>query len=156
MRILVTLCLLLAPVSLLAQTAIPTSVEISVLPATGDPLTIPAVANGVLVTPIAAASTLCNLVASPVPTGTLVNPTKAEFDDPFRSGAEVCRVPLPSGVAAGTGYRGVAVFIHATCTDAAGNVQTNCRGARSAVGVPPFNVALIQLPVVPTGLGVRP
>ena len=156
MRTLLTVvALLLVPTVLHSQStqpALPNSVDILILPATGDPLT---------VAPIATRNTLisstsnCNLTASP-PDGTspLVNPTQAEFDDPFTAG-RVCRVPLPGALPDGTGYRGVAVFIANTCT-IDGQPQTNCRSPRSAVGIPPFNVSpILTPPVAPTNLGIR-
>lgn len=133
--------------SAFAQTtvpAVPVNVNILVLPATGDPVTVAFVASRM--SAISATSTNCNLAAIAVPTGTLVNPTTAEFDDPFTAGRK-CRAPLPIGLANGTAYRLVAVF----------HDGTGAFGLRSAVGAPPFDVSSTPgLPVAPTGLGVRP
>ena len=124
-----------------------------IIPAVGDPVTIPPIATR---NTVIAAATNCNLAASPPGgAGTLVNPTIAEFDDPFTTG-RVCRVPLPTGLPVGNGYRGVAVMIANTC-DVGGVPTANCRSPRSAVAIPPFNVQLIlTAPASPTNLGIRP
>ncbi len=136
-----------------AQTTVPTvpvNVNILVLPATGDPVTIAFVASRM--TAISPTTTNCNLAPVATPTGTLVNPTTAEFDDPFHVAVapavqQKCRAPLPVGLANGTAYRVVAVF----------HDVTGAFGPRSPVGVPPFDIQAIPgLPVAPTGVGVRP
>lgn len=134
---LLALALLVIPATLAAQStqpALPNSVDVLILPPTGDEATVApiAVRNTVI-----SATQNCNLTASPAGgTTPLVNPTIAEFDDPYTAG-RVCRVPLPTGLPDGVGYRGVAVFIANTCT-VDGQTQTNCRSPRSAVGIPPF------------------
>jgi hypothetical protein len=156
MRKLLLALFLLIPAPVIAQTttpALPNSVDILILPATGDPVTIAPIANGTRNTVITPTLN-CNLPASAPGTGPMVNPTIGEFDDPFTAG-RVCRVPLPVGLANGTGYRGVAVFIANTC-DVGGVPTTNCRSPRSAVGIPPFSVApILTTPVSPTNLGIR-
>lgn len=156
MRKILLILLLLPGAAAFAQTsvpALPNSVDVLILPAVGDPVTTPPVATRNTVIGVA---TNCNLPASPPgPANPLVNPTIAEFDDPFTSG-RVCRVPLPLALPAGVGYRGVAVLIANTC-DVGGVPTPNCRSARSAVAIPPFNVQLIlTAPASPTNLGIRP
>ena len=158
MRTLSLLCgLVLLASPAVAQTTVPAppvSIEAQVLPPTGDPLTVAPIA--IRNTPISATNN-CNLAPTPGGTGTLplINPTSIEMDDPFTAG-KVCRVPLPTGLPNGTNYRGTAVFIATTCT-VNGVVQSPCRSARSAVGVPPFTVEpILTLPVTPTNLVVRP
>lgn len=147
--------LLVLPVPVFAQTstpALPNSVDILVLPATGDPVTIAPLATR---NTVIAAATNCNLPASATGPTPLVNPTIGEFDDPFTSG-RVCRVPMPVGLPNGTGYRGVAVFIANNC-EVGGVPTTNCRSPRSAVAVPPFNIQPILIPpVAPTNPVIRP
>lgn len=155
-RLFLLAALLCLPAPVAAQTtqpALPNSVDIMVLPATGDEATTAPIATRNQT--LGATATNCNLAAS---TGTvpspLVNPTIAEFDDPFNAG-KVCRAPMPTGLPTGTGYRAVAQFV-ATCVDAAG-VSTTCRSPRSAVGIPPFNISpILVAPAAPTRLVIRP
>lgn len=147
MNALLTVVFVALASSAFAQTtvpAVPANVNILVLPATGDPVTIAFVASRM--TAISATSTNCNLAAIAVPTGTLVNPTTAEFDDPFTVGRK-CRALIPIGLPNGTAYRLVAVF----------HDVTGAFGPRSVVGTPPFDISAIPgLPVAPTGVAVRP
>ncbi len=146
----------ICPATVFGQTTtteLPNSVDILVIPTTGDPAVVAPVPNGVRNTLLP--GTVCNLAASPPPTLPLINPDFAEFEDPFNAG-RVCRVAMPTGLATGD-YRGVAVFIANSCTDQSGAPLTNCRSARSAVGLPPFSIAPIRLtPVPPRTLGFRP
>lgn len=149
--ILVTVILLVAP-AVFAQTtqpAVPTAVEILVLPAVGDPLTVPPIATRS--TPISVSSPNCNLAATPPPPGRLTNPTLVEFADPFTVG-RVCQAPIPTGLPNGNGYRAVAVPVAPSC----GSV-TVCRGERSLVAVPsPFDVIPVLVPPTTlTGVGLR-
>ena len=124
--------------------AVPVSVDILILPAVGDPVTTPPIA--VRNTPLSLASAVCNLPAlapGPVP---LVNPTQADFDDPFTPG-RFCRALLPIGLPNGVGYRAVAVF------KATGSADSD----RSAVGVPPFTLLGPTVkPAAPTSVGIKP
>jgi len=129
--------------------AVPTSVDVLVLPATGDPLTVAPIATRN--TPIGVA-TLCNLAASTPDASPITNPRSMEFTDPFTAG-RVCRVPMPTGLPVGTGYRAVALLVAPTCSPDGVTAVTPCRSLRSAVGTPPFSVApILTLPVTPTNL----
>ena len=126
--------------------SVPTGVDVLVIAAAGDPVTLPALATRS--TPIGAALN-CNLAATPAPVGTLGNPSTWELEDPFTAG-RVCRGPFPTGVPNGVGYRAVAVFT-ATCDG------VPCASPRSLVGVPPFTLAGPQTPpAAPRTLGLRP
>jgi hypothetical protein len=125
------------------STAPPTSVDVLVLPATGDPVTIAPVANGTRNTVLTAA--MCNQTPIAVPVGTLVNPTTVEVDDVNVAGRK-CRVLMPAGLATATSLRVVAVY-----QSSAGP------SGRSLVGSPFFDVASTLVPpAAPTGTGVRP
>jgi hypothetical protein len=143
------LLLVLLPWSVRAQQSspmVPTSLEILIIAPTGDPNTLPAIA--MRSTPISAGLN-CNLAASPAAGLPLINPTAGEVTDPFTPG-RVCRVPLPPSVPNGSNYRAVATF-SGLCDGGP------CTTARSAVGVPPFNLAGPQVPgAAPTSLGLRP
>lgn len=131
----------------------PTSVDILVLPQGADPATGTPVAT--LTTPIGVAQNCGLTTAPPPPTGPLVNPTKAVFDDPFTPG-RFCMVNMPTNVPNGTGYFAVAVPIAPTCSPN-GVALTPCPGPRSLAGTPPFSVQpILGRPAVLTGLGVRP
>lgn len=146
--VLAALCALAVPAAAqTTQPATPTSVDILVLPATGDPLTVAPL--GTRNTVISATASVCNLAASAAPTTPLINPTSAEFADPFTAG-RVCKVPMPTGLPNGADYRAVAVFNAPACD------VTPCRSPRSAVGVPSFTVApILTIPVTPTNLAIR-
>lgn len=134
--------------------ATPTEINVSVIPATGDPTTIASVASRS--TLISATSSNCNLAPSTPPTGTIINPTTVAFADPFTPGRE-CRAPLPSGLATGVGYRIVATFT-GNCAPTGTTSITPCYSTTRAIGsTPPFSITSVPSPpVVPTGLGVRP
>jgi hypothetical protein len=136
------------------QPALPTSVEILVLPPTGDPLTVAPIATRT--TLISATSARCNLATTANPTGTLTNPTKVRFTDPFTTGRQ-CEADLPAGLPNGTGYRAVAVPVAPDCVIAGTNI-TVCRGQRSQVAIPsPFDVVpVLGPPTILTGVGLRP
>lgn len=128
------------------EPAVPTSVEILVLPAVGDPLTVLPVTNGSRITLIGVA-TNCNLPASAPGPSPLINPTIAEVEDPFTAG-RFCRVPMPTNLPNGDGYRAVAIFRTAPPGPSSG---------RSAVGIPPFDIrGTLVPPAAPKGLAVRP
>lgn len=130
----------------ITEVAVPTSVEILVLPAAGDPLTVLPVTNGARFTPIGVA-TNCNLAAAAAGPTPLINPAVAEFDDPFTAGRK-CRVPMPTNLPNGDGYRAVAIFRTAPPGPSSG---------RSAVGIPPFDIrGTLVPPAAPTGVVVRP
>ncbi len=76
--------------------AVPTGVEVSVIAAVGDPVTLPAI--GTRATAIAAALN-CNLAATALPGGTLTNPTTWELTDPMGSaiGRSRCLRPAVTG-----------------------------------------------------------
>jgi hypothetical protein len=124
-------------------TAPPTSVDVLVLPATGDPVTIAPVANGTRTTVLTAA--ICNQAPIAAPVGTLVNPTTVEVDDVNVAGRK-CRVLMPAGLTTATTLRVVAVYN-----------STAGPSGRSLVGVPPFDIQTTLVPpAAPTGVGVRP
>lgn len=157
----VVLCLL-SSLSFAQSPVIPTQVDVLVLPAAGDPVTVAPVANRSTVIGVRNADgtvtpgPVCDQPpSSAVPS--IVNPTTVAFADPYHLGRD-CRVPLPSGLPDGVGYRVVAQFIAPTCQPNVNQPpQTPCVSARSAVGVPPFSVASATLPpVVPTRLVVLP
>lgn len=145
-------------------TSFPTSVDILVLPATGDPAVIAPIATRTTVigtfnvsTGTVTPNSQCGRTATTPQTAPLVNPTQVEFDDPFTAGKK-CSAFIPTGLPDGTGYRAVAVAIFAgTCQSQTGQDLNPCASARSLVGVPPFGVASFKTPpVVLTNLGVRP
>jgi hypothetical protein len=154
--IVTTLLCLLMPALAQAQTTTPavvTQFQLLILPTTGDPLT---------VTPITTQTTTIgptqNCGIDPAAIGTppalSVNPLLYAMDDPFVAGKK-CRLSFPTTLSAGN-YRWAGVFIAATCTNAAGQPQTNCIGPR-AVGQPPFSIAnLLTAPGAPTGLMLLP
>lgn len=161
------LCVLMASVghAQTATVALPTSVDILVIPATGDPATVAPVATRTTVvgtfnasTGVVTPNSQCgrNPVPPPTGTGTLVNPTQAEFDDPFTVGKK-CIALLPTGLPDGAGYRAVAVATAPSCQPTSGGpVITPCSGLRSLVGVPPFSVASVKAaPAVLTNLVIR-
>lgn len=160
------LCLVLAGAVHAQSTtpALPTSVDIVVLPATGDPATVAPL--GVRTTVIATVNATTGVVTSNAqcgrapttgPTTPIMNPTLAEFDDPFTAGKK-CVAPLPVGLPDGTGYRTVGVLTAPSCQPTAGGpLVSPCPSPRSQVGVPPFTVASARTPpAVLTGLAVRP
>lgn len=130
-----------------ATPAIPTSVDVLVLPATGDPASSLTVPLGIRTTVIP--GTVCNQAALPVGPTPLINPSIVEIDDPFTAGRK-CRLAMPIGLPNGTGYRAVTVFF-ATCNG------TPCPSDRSLVGAPFFDLAGIPVrPAAPTSVVVRP
>lgn len=152
MKKLLVCLFLLIPVPLLAQTptpAIPSSVDILVLPPGSDPAT--AAPVGTRNTPIGATLPNCNIATLPAPGPTpLVNPTKAYFDDPFAGHTgRFCQVDMPTGLPNNTGYIAVAVAKADSCT-VNGSTITPCPSPRSLVGVPPFNIQPVLTP--PAGL----
>lgn len=136
-----------------AQAQVPTSV----VPTSADVLILPAVGDPTLTAPIATRTTLlpgtvCNLAASPVGPTPLINPSAAEVPDPFTAG-RVCRLPIPIGLPNGASYRAVVVFAGTGCTD----TTKPCTSDRSLVGVPFFDIAGTQVrPAAPTSVAVRP
>ncbi len=138
------LVILASAAPLHAQTPeLPTSVDVLVLPATGDPVTTAPIATR---NTAIGASLNCNLAATGAPAVPLINPGQVEFDDPFTSG-RVCHVPLPAAIPDGVNYRAVAVALGASGRSS----------ARSAVAVPPFSISTATgPPAVLTHLGVRP
>lgn len=107
-----------------------TSVDVLVLPASGDPATVAPLA--VLNSPIAADQN-CGFEPSLPLDAPVVNPMAVEFADPFTAD-RACRASLPP-LPNGTAYRAVVVLIQATCV-VAGVPQANCRSARSSLAVP--------------------
>lgn len=159
-------CVLVAG-PLLAQMDRPTfpvSVDVLVLPASGDPLQVAPIAtrNTVIgnVNPQTGAITpnaQCGRTALPVSTPPLVNPTTTEFDDPFAAGKK-CVAALPTGLPDGAGYRAVVVAVAPSCQPVLnGPVLSPCPSGRSQVGVPPFSIVSIRTaPAVLTGLAIKP
>jgi hypothetical protein len=140
------------------QPSIPISVDILVLPPGTTDLTAPtATPVAVRNTPISATGAMCGRPDSGAGSSTsLVNPTAVAFDDPFTVGRE-CIVPLPVGLPVGTGYRAVAIFRSAPCSDTNGNPLPECVSPRSLLAVPPFNVqSILTRPAAPTTLVVKP
>jgi hypothetical protein len=147
--------LVLGALPLQAQTvtpSLPTSYDVSVLPATGDPLTVAAIA--VRNTPVNGTSPICNQVALPACPLPCVNPTVGEVDDPYNAG-RFCRLAIPIGLPVGSGYRAVAEAFVTSCI-VNGVTTTPCGSGRSAVGVPPFDIAsILGRPAVPTNVAVK-
>lgn len=144
--------------------ALPTSVDVLILPATGDPLVVVPIATRTTVigtlntaTGVVTPNGQCGRNATTPASGALVNPTQVEFDDPFAVGKK-CVAFVPAGLPDGSGYRGVAVATYSgTCKSDTGQDITPCPSRRSVVGVPPFGVASGRLPpAVLTNLAVRP
>ena len=146
----------------LAQTATPAPIaaaRVEVLPAVGDVTTVAAVTD--LLTAIGKGSANCNLAATPAPApGTpLVNPLWMEIEDPFIAG-RWCRIALPQGLPNGTGYRAVARFEAVasvlSCQNSNGQLVSPCRSERSAVAIPPFDIAgVVQQPAPPKTPSLR-
>jgi len=165
-RVLLLVAILLAPASeVVAQTipiVLPTSVDILVIPETGDANTVAPVAarNTVIATlsnNVPQPNAKCGQPVTTAPTAPLVNPTTVDFQDPFNA-SRVCNADIPTGLAEGK-YRVVAVFQAAQgCNPTGGVVTAPCFSTRSTIGVPsPFTVAARSLPPVPpTGVVVRP
>lgn len=157
--------LLSAPVHGQTSTgALPTSVDVLVLPATGDPTTVAPIATrtttiGTLNTANGTVTGNAQCGRSPLadPAIPLVSPTTAEFDDPFAAGKK-CVALLPIGLPDGAGYRAVMIATAPTCQPTAGGKPlTPCPSQRSLVGTPPFSVASVKTPPAAlTGLVVRP
>jgi hypothetical protein len=151
------LCVLLvSPVAGQTSTpAIPVSIDVQVLPQTGDPVTIPPIASRT--SPISQGSADCNLAPPPPPPTPLVNPKWVYFDDPYNIGRK-CRAQVPAQLPDGMGYRAVGVFTAAgTCDDGTGTILNPCQSVRSSVGIPPFNIQPVQTrPAAPTNLVVSP
>lgn len=146
------------------STALPTSVDILIFPSTGDPATMTPLATRTTVigtvnatTGIVTPNSQCGRTPSAASTSLLMNPTQAEFDDPFTSGKK-CVALLPTGLPDGTGYRGVAQFTAPSCQPTPGGALISpCSSKRSQVGVPPFSVASPKTaPADPTSLVLRP
>jgi hypothetical protein len=161
---LITVAIAWAVSSAMAQTPIakPTTVDVLVLPATGDPNTVAPVvpARSTVIGAIDAGGVFvpnAQCGRQPLPPGALplVNPTQVEFDDPFSQGFK-CVAPLPTGIPTGSGYRAVAIAIADNCT-VDGALISPCPSARSDVAIPTFQVApAMQAPVILTGVAVRP
>lgn len=144
--------------------ALPTSVDLLVFPSTGDPSVDKPIATRTTVigtlnatTGVVTPNSQCGRAATTAAAGPLVNPTQAEFDDPFTLGKK-CVAYLPTGVPDGSGYRvdGIATYA-GTCKSSTGQDVTPCPSARSLVGVPPFGVVSFKTPpAVLTNLAVRP
>lgn len=156
-----------------AQTSVPvvpTSVDVHLMPATGNPLalnvqpiatrnTVIATVSGTTVTP----NTNCDKdpFVGPIPPNPIVNPVRAELDDPFTAGRK-CWADIPPGPN-GTGYRIVATLVAASCQPPGFPAPVSpCPSDRTlavdAQGNPQlFNLAPIpDRPVAPTRLVVRP
>ena len=94
---------------------------------------------------VALTSLTCNLMPTTPPSGTLVNPTIIEFDDPAAIG-RACRAnvgPLFSALPVATGYRATITALSLAGPSARSNVSN------------PFDAAQVP-PAGPAGLGVRP
>lgn len=129
----------------IATPVLPTSADVHVLPAVGDPTTTAPLATRTTLLP----GTVCNQLASSPPPTPLTNPSTVEVNDPFTPG-QVCRLAVPANLPNGTGYRIVATF-SGLCNG------VSCASDRSLVGVPPFNIVGTQVrPAAPTNVVVRP
>lgn len=134
--------------------AVPTSVDVLVLPPGSDPVSGTAVATRN--TTIGPTTPNCNIVALPVPgPSPLVNPTHAYFDDPFNVG-RFCFGDMPQGLAAGNGYFAVVVAKADQCT-VNGSTVLPCPSPRSIAATPPFNIqAVLNPPATPMHPVLRP
>lgn len=133
--------------------AIPTTVDVLVLPPGSDPATAQAVATRT--TPIGVAQN-CGVVTRPGdPALPLINPTMVYFDDPFTAG-RFCTAPLPTGLPPAANYIAIAIAKAPTCI--VNNVTlTPCPSARSGVASPPFTIqSILTPPAALTNLVVRP
>lgn len=123
-----------------AQTGVTiTALTVTVQTAAGVPIGTPQTA----VWPLPAGS--CNLAATVVPPGTVVNPGSLEIDDPALAGRK-CLINFASYFAAlpaATGYKATAKF---TYSDGAISGVSNVTGPFDEVAAHP----------APTGVGVRP
>lgn len=141
-----------------AQTSTPapiTEVQVLILPATGDPLTLaPVSTQNITIGPTANCG-LDPASVPPVPAGTtVVNPLLFSVDDPYTTGKK-CRLSFPTGLAPGS-YQWAGVFRAATCNPTGSQVVSPCPGPRS-VGQPPFSVVnRVAPPAAPTGLAFTP
>jgi hypothetical protein len=144
------------------QDAIPTSIQVLVLPSSGDVNTVVPIA--VRETIIAAAgadgviapNANCDQPAV-TPLASVTNPSGVAVDDPWHPG-RTCRAVLPQSIPDGSGYRAVAVFVASQCRpDLSRPVVVPCPGARSLVGAPPFDRAsVVNPPAIPTRVVVVP
>lgn len=147
---------LLSASVVLGQTTTPapvTTINVSVLPATGPVDTTLAI-GGPRAFPVNATTPGCNQ-PTPVPATTPpTNPLTVYVEDPYHPGRS-CLAPLPTGLPTGTGYRAVATFVAASCTDASGGSLPSCEGPR-ALGVPTFHIApVVPRPGAPTHVIVK-
>lgn len=151
-RLLLTVCFLVLPGLVSAQTSTPaqiTEFQLLILPGTGDPATLAPVATQ---TTTIGPTANCGLDSptTPPPT-TAVNPTLFWLNDPFTAG-KACRLSFPTNLPAGT-YQWAGVFRAAQCNPTGTQVISPCPSDRSAPGVPPFSIVnLTTKPPVPTGL----
>ena len=121
--------------------AVPTRAKVHVLPAASDT---PVAERETL---IAVDSAACNLEPfTEPPPPLLVNPTMVYFADPFHAGRD-CRVPMPTNIPDGQGYRGAASFYF----DACGTSGQPCSSSRT-LGAPPFSIVSPLLPFAPTAV----
>lgn len=143
-RVCLALLALLCAAPLAAQTAVPTSLTVLVIPATGDPATVPAVPGGIVTVAISAAS--CNQPLVPAPTCHDAM-SRVRVQSPFNA-ANQCVVTLPA-VAFGT-YR-VTTFFSASCNG------TACSSDRGTPAACFLNLPAQMLPPAPpTGAGLLP
>lgn len=148
------LSLLVLPLTAGAQ-SVPNRVDVLVIPAVGDALTVAPVKNLIVSIPLSGASVLCGRPVTTAEVPPLVNPTLVEIDDPFTADRS-CVVPLPDRFTIPPGsYRVVTVFISAKCA-IGGQAAVDCRGARSLVGVPGvFEILPEGPPAAPTNVKVK-
>lgn len=124
----------------MGQTPLPISVDVLVLPATGDPTTVtPIATRNIAISPTLNCGITGQGMLCPIPCD---NPSGLlEFEDPFTLG-KFCRVPAPANLPNGKDYRIVGFYRFTAPTP---------DSPRSLVGIPLFNI----IPLRPTGLVVK-
>lgn len=145
------LCLLFAAPALAQATL--TSVTVLVIPQTGDPLTVAPITCGAgpcaVTVPIAPTATICGKTQQPPATGTPVNPTLLQIDNPYNA-ATACDLVPPTGIPNGT-YRFVAYFSASGCVIPPSTTPANCDTVRSNVTGPFQQVQAVPPPAAPSG-----
>ena len=147
----VAFCLLFAAPALAQATL--TSVTVLVIPQTGDPLTVAPITCGAgpcaLTVPTAPTATICGKPQGVPATGTPVNPTLLQIDNPYNT-ATACELSPPTGIPNGT-YRFVSYFTASGCVIPPSTTPTTCDTVRSNVTGPFQQVQAVPPPAAPTG-----
>lgn len=151
-RLLLALAVCLVPIISEAQATL-TSVTVLVIPSSGDPLTVAPITCGAgpcsVTVPIAPTAVICGKTQQPPATGTPVNPTLLQIDNPY-SAATACELSPPAGIPDGT-YRFVSYFTASGCVIPPSTTPTVCNTTRSNVTGPFQQVQAVPPPAAPSG-----